>query len=350
MEQNMMEKLALLKALQDSREDSDQELYVSSLNDADILLKGHMNASGAKFRRRLVEYMVDPAHRVMGPPGQYHNFIMDLFRVGDFDLGLKICEMLLEFVPYHRDILGDAIKACGDTFQFDKGEEYLQRAEQISHELWSFRLFCYSVEFLKNKLNANVRDDKLYQRALHLAEEYIHYYPFDEHGYNLKAELMILRNQRTEAIATLSSYIFDTSPDKGDRKSELVTGQCCVSLLNLLDCSSQYGEIIKICNRGLRNTTMEQPSASIAFFLYRKALALDAIATARGYEVPAEVEAALECYQAAYDLNQDHDYGRTIEMRYAVLRPHSKAFKPLVKRPLFVTEEEPAITGIDEDA
>ena len=279
MDDEMMKKLALLSALhgQNDTDDSDNsDFFVSSIHDAIILLQQHMTPGGAHYRRRLVEFITDPENRVLSECDVYHNFIMDLFRVGDYDLAIQVCDYALECAPYNRDILGDAIKACGDSSQFEKGDKYLERAMQIPRERWSFRLFLYSVDFLKTKLSAYPLDDELYQRALSLADDYIRYLPFDF--------------------------------------------------------------IIQICEKGLRNTTQEQPSAAIGFFMYRKALALDAKAHAEDFRVPDTVTDALKFYQAAYDLNQDRQYSRTIEQRYAVLRPYAKHFEPLVRRDLYKTE------------
>ena len=184
-------------------------------------------------------------------------------------------------------------------------------------------------------------DGNLYQRALALADEYMKVFPYDEHGYNQKAELLIMMNEREKAIAELKRFIFATRPDEMDSRSELITAQCCVTLLSILDDSRDYDFIIQICDRGLRNTTQQQPSASIGFFVYRKALALDAKAHAQNFESETTVKLALKFYQSAYDLNQDRSYGRTIEQRFAVLRPYAKEFEPLVKRKFFVTEERP---------
>lgn len=339
MDDEMMKKLALLSALNKHDDTDNPEISVSSIRDANILLQQHDGPGGAGYRRRLVEYITDPANRVFSECDVYHNLIMDLFRAGDYDIALKVCDFALDQAPYNRDILGDAIKACGDSSQFDRGDEYLNRAMQIPYERWSYRLFLYSVDFLKTKLSAYPLDDNLYQRALSLADDYIRYFPFDEHGYNQKAELLILMNQREQAISELKRYIFEVQPDEKDSKSELISAQCCVTLLNILNDSNNYDFIIQICEKGLRNTTKEQPSAEIGFFMYRKALALDAKAHTSNFNVPDTfIDDTLKCYQAAYDLNQGRDYSRTIEKRYAVLRPYAKNFEPLVRRNLYTIE------------
>jgi tetratricopeptide (TPR) repeat protein len=340
MDDETMEKLALLRALQRSQDDDrDEELYVSSIHDANDLLEQHMDPGDAKYRKTLVEYITDPRNRVFSECDRYHNFVMDLFRVGDFDLGLQVCDFALERAPYNRDMLGDAIRACGGSSQFERGEAYLRRAYEIPMNKWSFRLFLYSIDFLKSKLDAYPMDEELYTQALALADQYIAYYPFDEHGYNQKAELLDMMNQREQAIVELRHFIFDVQPDAKDSRSELITAQCCVTLLDILDDSNNYDFIIQICEKGLRNTTQAQPSANIGYFVYRKALALDAKAHSENFKIPETISDALKFYQSAYDLNQDRQYARTIEQRYAVLRPFSKDFQPLIKRKLYSVAE-----------
>lgn len=340
MDNEMMEKLALLNALRSNQDESGDDICVSSIRDANSLLQQHMSPSGAQYRRKLIEYITDPTHRVLSECDVYHNLVMDLFRVGDFDLALQVCDFALASAPYNRDMLGDAIKACGDSSQFDRGEEYLKKAMEIPYKFWSFRLFLYSVDFLKTKLSAYPMDKDLYKRALDLADEYIRTLPYDEHGYNQKAELLVMMNERDKAITELNRYIFHTKLDEMDGESELITAQCCVTLLNILDSSTAYDFIVQICDKGLRSTTREQPSAAIGFFVYRKALALDAKAHAQNLEVETTIKQALKFYQSAYDLNQGHQFGKTIEQRYAVLRPYAKEFSPLVKRSLYVLDNE----------
>lgn len=356
MDEDMLKRLALLKALQDAenhdtpKTQDSESICVSSIRDANILLQMHMDEKSAAYRKRLVSYVTDPANQVRSECNVYHNFIMDLSRCGDFLLALQVCDYALSFAPYNRDMLADAINACAESSQFEKGEKYLGRALEIPKELWSFRLFLYSVSFLKNKLSAYPMDAQLYQRAFDLSKEYQKFYPFDEHGYNQEAELLLMMNKRSDAILILTKYIKDFSPDSKDSKSRLVTAQCCVTLLNTLDDSSDYQAIIDIAEIGLRNTTQEQPSALICFFVYRKALAMDALCHAEDFKDQEYLVKTLKTYQAAYDLDQKRQFSSTIEQRYAVLRPYAKNFKPLVKRHLYVLEKENAeeTTSIDQ--
>ena len=344
MDEEILKKLALLKMLKenaDADDEDEDDLFVSSVNNAYDLLTLHMTMrpAHARFRKKLIDYIVDPEHNVLGDPDVYHNLIMALFHTGDFLLALKVCDFVLERAPEEADMLADAIKACGDSCRFELGEKYLDRAERMGRELWNWRLFLYAVDFLKSRLNAYRTDNELCEKALSLAEDYINRFPKDEHGYNQKAEILIIMNRRQEAQDELYNSIFNAPSDEKDEESSLVAAQCCTTMLQLLDDSTDYDLIISVCDRGLRSTTQEQPSSKIGYFMYRRAMALDARAHKDGFRSQDDVREALECYQAAYDLNRDRDYGRTIEQRYAVLRIHAKEFVPLVRRPLFVDED-----------
>lgn len=376
MDEDLKEKIAVWEALNGEKESvhsessyksvggDDNEIKVTSLRDANILLQKHLTQYDGIYRKKLVDYITDPDNRVLSESDLYHNFIIDLFQAQDYDISLKVCDFALQRAPYHRDILGDAINACGSSSQFEKGIGYLERAFEIDRNAWSSRLFLYSIDFLKKLQSAymgNIKAfyDRLhkenlkypfskapYELAMDLVDLFITVFPYDEHGYNQKAELLILMNNRAEAERVLKEFLFDTRPDKKNAKSRLVSAQCCATYLNLLDASNQYDEIIRVCNQGLQNTTQEQPSAQMGYFMYKKAEAYDAKAHNDGFTNPEYIIDALQFYQAAYDLNQDRNYSRTIEQRYAVLRAyatreHSRVnFRPLIKRGLFVREED----------
>lgn len=312
----------------------DDEMFITSIKDANILLKLHMDPNGACYRKQLVDYITDPENRVFSEADVYHNLIMDLFRSGDHDAAIKVCDFALDRAPKNMDLLADAIKACGDSSQFDLGETYLAKANDIPRKHWSWRMFLYGVDFLHTKLKAYPDSEELFTRAYNLAKEYVQFFPTDEHGYNQQAEILISVNRRADAMNDLYRFITERQGN-----ATLICAQCCVTLLNLLDESNDYDRIIEICDKGMCNTAQEQPSASLGFFVYRKALALDAKAHNNGFRSETLKE-AMAYYQAAYDLNQGRQYVETIEQRYALLRIHTEKdkFVPLVKRSLCVEE------------
>ena len=120
-----------------------------------------------------------------------------------------------------------------------------------------------------------------------------------------------------------------------------MTAQCCVTLLELLDDTNDYELIIQTAKKGIRNAKTEQLSASVGYFAYRWALALDAIVADENYANPVRVKETLVRYQAAYDISNDAQYSRIIEQNYALLRSFADPkdnVGPLLKRPLVVQE------------
>lgn len=340
MDDEMMKSM-LFDAIKSQSEDTDG-MFITSFKQANELLQMHMvpaTFENARYRKELVGYVTNEENNVRADCNVIHNFVMDLFRVGDFVLALDVCDFALKFAPHNRDILGDAIKACGDGSMFDRGEQYLAAAFEIPTEYWSYRLFLYSVDFLKEKFDADPDNMDIFNQAMNLAEKYIEVFPLDEHGYNQKAELLVAANRREEAISFLRTTIQELKPDKDDKNSVLVCAQCCITMLNLLDDSNDYKYIAEIADIGMKHTTQEQPSAAIGFFMYRKALAWDALAHSDDFRKET-VNTALGCYQAAYDLNQGRSYAHTIEQRYALLRPHAEDWKPLEKRKFFTEDQD----------
>ena len=320
-----------------------------SVFDAINLLRMYMKLgpAGAQKRKKLVEYMIAPENKVIIDPKMYHNFIMDLFRCGDFYAATDVCKFVLEYTPKNMDMLADMMRACGGSLQFDLGEEYLNKAHEIPENIWSWRLFMYGVDFLITKLQAFPGDQELFSRAENLAKQYMKNFPSDEHGYNQLAEIYVCVNQQKKAVDVLDDFIFRKKTEKREG-ARLICAQCCVTLLNLLDDSNNYERIVQICERGIDYTTQEQPSANIGFFIYRKALALDAMLRSKNYKAEDVLE-TMRNYQVAYDLNQDKDYKNTIEKRYALLRVHlpPEKYEPLVRRNLYIAVDEEAETEND---
>ena len=174
--------------------EGDDDLDVSSVQEANHLFLQHSGANDAPYRRKLINHITNPANEVYASCDVYHNFLMDMFRQGEYFLALKVCDYVLTLAPQNRDILGDALKACGESCQFDRGDHYIRIAQTIPTSNWSYRLFLYCIDFLSEKLNAYPGDVETYEQAKALAKEFIKYFPYDEHGYNQYAELLITMN------------------------------------------------------------------------------------------------------------------------------------------------------------
>lgn len=321
---------------------TDDDIFVTSVLEAQSLLQRHRGPLYARYRARLLDFIIDPENKVYGDSSTYHNLVMALFRMEDYLAAIKVCRYALNIYPYNLDLLGDLIRACGDCGQWEMGDSYLKLVcEKIPQKLWNWRLFLYATDYMENKVQAFPGDETIYQEAYKLAESYKQTLPWDEHSYNRIAKLKLLHNERQDAIDFLRNAILSPRSDSSSGGTRLVAATCCITLLDILDDSTDYGLIIEICDAGLRNTTQEQPSANIGYFIYRKALAQDAqilqdLEQRRGSQPNVNaIKDVLETYRTAYRLNQDRDYGRTIELRYAVLQAMVPNAEPLRRYPLY---------------
>ena len=312
-------------------EKEEDDWKVSSIDDAIALLKTNHTPQD---RRELVKYIVNPDNDVTGDPDIFYNFLMSLFDYGDYKLAIPVCDYVLRFSPYNSSIIGAAMRACGFCEEFEKGEEYLQLAEKSPYEKWNEYLFFGYVDFLQKKSKAFPMDNELLDRALKVADKFIDQFKFNERAYERKAELLLEANREKEAIDVLRNAIFSYIDTEG-KKLRVSAAQCCVTLIGILQDRSDYDEIISICDEGLRSATKTQSSVNIGYFVYCKALALDAKAHKDKFKQGDLIEDAMKFYQSAYDLVYSDEYRRVIEQRYAVLRPHAgKQFVPLEERDL----------------
>lgn len=344
MEKEMMAKLALDRLLSGVNSQEDEEIFVASIKEANILYQQYMVRLGsAQKRRELVDFICDSSNNVMGDADEYHNLIMDVFRMGDYFSGMKLCQYALTIYPRNCDLLGDGIKAASDGGNFELADQLFEIAESIDKSCWNFRLFLYSVDYYKTRYKADPCNQQVLEKGKLLAKEYIKFFPYDEHGYNQLVELLLLENKREEALALLEHYIFEPIDGKA-ADSSLITAQCCTTMLHLLRDSHDYRLIIKAAKRGIRNYKTEQEHASLGYFVYRWALALDAMCADKDYENEKDIEEALRKYQAAYNIAKDGDFSSVIEQNYSFLRSFVLGKErdpgPLVKQLLYIDKTE----------
>ena len=112
--QSLAEGARAESAAPDEDDEEDGDIFVSTVTEAIALLLMHKEPGGARYRRRLIRFITDPKHQVYDSPNIYHNFVMHLFKLRDYIAALEVCDFVLRFAPQSRDILGDAIRACGE--------------------------------------------------------------------------------------------------------------------------------------------------------------------------------------------------------------------------------------------
>lgn len=263
---------------------------------------------------------------ITGSANDYHNIIQDFFRAGDYYAAKTVADKGLESFPYNVDLLANAIRASAYLADFESCQLYEATARSIGLQSWNWRLFVFLIDAYKCRLDVVGPDfdlrDEVYKKAHKIADEYLEHFPLDDRAYNAKAELYLLKNNLTEAKVVLDKAIADTN---------LLSPTCCVTYLDLLEPNDQGNckIIVDTARKGISSTAEEQPSASIGYFLYREALALDAAISLKGkegYENETAVKETLDCYECAYELLKGRRiaYQKTIEERYTILCSRGK--------------------------
>lgn len=300
-----------------------------SVKEAEGCVDGREGAlGGGAYYRLAAQAVLDPANNVLGSATEFFNFINSYLCAGDYFTALKLAQRALALYPYSVDLLSAGLQAATGCARFDVCEGLLDTARAIPQECWNWRLFIFTIGYYQAFLCAcePSRIPEVLEEALGVAHDYQRCLPRDERGYDKEAELLLFANRTQEAQEVLERAIFGKVVLQDGTAVSLIAPQCCVTMLDeVLGESADYDLIARVAQRGVRNTAQAQPSANIAYFVYREALALDAMvcdaADERdGFRNAERVRAALTAYRCAYGmLSGRSSYRSTIERRYSVL-------------------------------
>lgn len=317
-------------------------LFIASIREA----KAHVDTMRiGKNLAEVAAYITDPDNRVYGEPAEFHNLINSYLEVGDYYHALSIGQYALSMYPYDIDVLADSIQAAGGAAQYEIGYDLIARAEKINKRYWKWRLFLMIAEFYKIQLSSCDPEEYelIYSKGFRVTEDYVKFLPCDERAYNQQAEYYIKKNKMAEARAVLEKAIYDEIKDTDGTRHHIVAPQCCLTLINdILSETTEYEHIVEVAEKGIQFTAQHQPSARMGYFSYSAALAKDAMICRDHYKNKQTVQEALREYQCAFDLNNDMQYGKTIQERYAALSQNAQ--NPvtdvlLVKRPLCIDSQ-----------
>lgn len=280
-------------------------------------------SGGGAYFRAVADYVTDPASNVYGTGDEFFNLATSFLQAGDYYGCFKICRRALGLYPYDPDLIAEALRAASGCGMFDACRKLVEVADRLPRKVWNWRLFVFTIDYYQAYLTAcdPSQIDTVLESALEVAREYQRCLPEDERGYNKEAELLIAVHRTREAREVLERAIFG-EVDLGDgTRGSLVAPQCCVTMLDdVLGKSTDHALIAKVARRGVLSTAQAQPSASIGYFMYREALALDAIACENDFANAAQVRDAMTAYRCAYGMLSDRPgYRATIERRYSVL-------------------------------
>lgn len=131
---------------------------------------------------------------VIGDTNDYHNFSVCYYKADDYQSAYNIVVKGLSLYPADIDLLADAI--CYGMNCNIACEEYYKKISDIPFALWTWRGFCFVIDYLLEARNENdVQNfNENLEKSLQLAEVYKKVMPDDSKAYSKM--IQILRMQR----------------------------------------------------------------------------------------------------------------------------------------------------------
>jgi len=150
--------------------------------------------------------------KVMGSPDEFHNFAVNYAQTDDKNTACEILKLGLALYPTSVDLLADFIQY---GMQCDKEEEceiYFQKLQSIPKELWTWRGFDFSLDYLQFKLERMNQEDEyteIRKKMNQLVADFRQYMPYDERSYlaeshlykNTEQEITILEKAMSDLLA-----------------------------------------------------------------------------------------------------------------------------------------------------
>lgn len=172
------------------------------------------------------------ASKVMGSPDEFHNFAVNYAQTDDKNTACEILKLGLAIYPTSVDLLADFIQYGMQCNKEAECEKYFQKLESIPKELWTWRGFDFSLDYLQFKLERMAQNDEytnIRKKMNQLVEDFRKYMPYDERSY--LAESHIYKNTEQE-ITILEMAMSDLSA-------------CPKCTLRYADLKFERGEYIK---------------------------------------------------------------------------------------------------------
>ncbi len=134
----------------------------------------------------IIAMRVMSSNRVIGSVDEFHNFAVNYAQTDDKQTACEILKLGLNLYPSSVDLLADFIQYGVQCGREEECEKYFQKLQTIPKELWSWRGFDFSIDYLQNKLermNSKEEYTSIRKDMLNLVASFREYMPFDERSY-----------------------------------------------------------------------------------------------------------------------------------------------------------------------
>lgn len=305
--------------------DAEEDLFFTTAADAEKVIGNRHH--DARYLRRVAEYVADPNNGVLDSATNFHNLAMEFQRAGDRKSALMVAERGIEPHPANTNLIGVALWSAAQCGDYAACDALIAHAKRLDRRVWSEKLYQSIVDYYLERLGDPELPDAE-NLAFACLEDFERRYPFCDLAYQRHAQMLIALGRVDEASQLLHRVIFGSTGADANSQEAICASACCLAyidgILSNKGGRAAYEEISKVARRGVQFTAEEQPSASIGYFLYRDAEAMDALICAdndqNAFKNEARVRDILRTYQCAYGLlERSEEYRATIRDRCLIL-------------------------------
>lgn len=210
----------------------------------------------------------------------YHNASVRASRTSGFRKAYEVVEEGLRHFPNDVDLLADALCYEGTN----NAIEYYKRLVAIDRRRFTWRAFDFAIDYLIDSLIPKTDEKQgvaaFNEEAIKLANEYVTYFPHDERSHVAKIKALKARNNDGDSEEVDSIYrkqVIELNMVGTRREEAYPVPALSMSYADELLARGKYEEVIRVVRIGLAGSAQEQPSVSIGYLCYLKALAEDAL-------------------------------------------------------------------------
>lgn len=181
---------------------------------------------------------------------------------------------------------------------------------------WNWRAYGFAIDYLVDKRAKILEDPKDVADTLDMASRIAVLFSTSEidldHSKSAEAKVAIAKGDIAEARRILADAI---KPAVADGPKNRPMPSCCVRLIDLLMDEGDFEEAVRIADAGIRSTAQTQPGATLAYFVYCKAIAYEALYLDSNGEDPWTLSAVEDLYNSAFRLLENATYKRNVVLR-----------------------------------
>ena len=223
--------------------------------------------SPRKKLRNIANLFENEELQILGNSDTYHNVAVDFARQDMYDCACRILKRGLAHTPYSIDLLSDLIRYGISSGQYDLCEEPYKDLNRISKDMWTWRAFSFSIDYLaelSNHANSMKKRNNLKQMSLDLANQFIERIKSDQAYYDKAFVLCTFGSNEKDGIVETEESVL-----KSGLEEVKVAPKCALRLANILFNRGEYLDAINVLQRCCINAFKPQPdiNGGYAFLL-----------------------------------------------------------------------------------